>query len=201
MSLPFPALRGNCSDWAASMCSLPARTKTRRKSSTRSTARKAWYARTAGKDCREVITDRVARMRQRPRGRSPTVSSGPRRCAKPRNIRGKRSTRGFARAWVNTYRTGFSGHGKWMSQAQAKPERWVVSDSGFRGLYAVTPDEPDIGSLTRKVSKALAGGARIVQYRNKFASARCVLRSEEHTSELQSRQYLVCRLLLEKKKK
>src|SRR3712207_7895162 len=28
-----------------------------------------------------------------------------------------------------------------------------------------------------------------------------VARSEEHTSELQSRQYLVCRLLLEKKKK
>src|SRR3712207_8183865 len=27
-----------------------------------------------------------------------------------------------------------------------------------------------------------------------------MLRSEEHTSELQSRQYLVCRLLLEKKK-
>src|SRR3712207_7113076 len=30
---------------------------------------------------------------------------------------------------------------------------------------------------------------------------RMVNRSEEHTSELQSRQYLVCRLLLEKKKK
>src|SRR3712207_8146468 len=29
---------------------------------------------------------------------------------------------------------------------------------------------------------------------------RAVQRSEEHTSELQSRQYLVCRLLLEKKK-
>src|SRR3712207_7381945 len=29
---------------------------------------------------------------------------------------------------------------------------------------------------------------------------RRLLRSEEHTSELQSRQYLVCRLLLEKKK-
>src|SRR3712207_7963385 len=27
-----------------------------------------------------------------------------------------------------------------------------------------------------------------------------IIRSEEHTSELQSRQYLVCRLLLEKKK-
>src|SRR3712207_8996189 len=31
--------------------------------------------------------------------------------------------------------------------------------------------------------------------------ARAGDRSEEHTSELQSRQYLVCRLLLEKKKK
>src|SRR3712207_9020118 len=30
--------------------------------------------------------------------------------------------------------------------------------------------------------------------------ARALVRSEEHTSELQSRQYLVCRLLLEKKK-
>src|SRR3712207_7153184 len=30
--------------------------------------------------------------------------------------------------------------------------------------------------------------------------AQNALRSEEHTSELQSRQYLVCRLLLEKKK-
>src|SRR3712207_7017298 len=30
---------------------------------------------------------------------------------------------------------------------------------------------------------------------------RIEIRSEEHTSELQSRQYLVCRLLLEKKKK
>src|SRR3712207_8528885 len=35
---------------------------------------------------------------------------------------------------------------------------------------------------------------------NDHARARWA-RSEEHTSELQSRQYLVCRLLLEKKKK
>src|SRR5258707_7522910 len=33
------------------------------------------------------------------------------------------------------------------------------------------------------------------------AWSRVTVRSEEHTSELQSRQYLVCRLLLEKKKK
>src|SRR3712207_8229386 len=34
-----------------------------------------------------------------------------------------------------------------------------------------------------------------------LAAGQFVTRSEEHTSELQSRQYLVCRLLLEKKKK
>src|SRR5947209_15716011 len=34
-----------------------------------------------------------------------------------------------------------------------------------------------------------------------ISNSRFEPRSEEHTSELQSRQYLVCRLLLEKKKK
>src|SRR5258707_3349954 len=37
-------------------------------------------------------------------------------------------------------------------------------------------------------------------WRAKAHSLRRQSRSEEHTSELQSRQYLVCRLLLEKKK-
>src|SRR3712207_8442491 len=36
---------------------------------------------------------------------------------------------------------------------------------------------------------------------NNCGSQLIIRRSEEHTSELQSRQYLVCRLLLEKKKK
>src|SRR3712207_7927176 len=35
---------------------------------------------------------------------------------------------------------------------------------------------------------------------NKLLEKETLTRSEEHTSELQSRQYLVCRLLLEKKK-
>src|SRR3712207_7387503 len=37
--------------------------------------------------------------------------------------------------------------------------------------------------------------------RDRAGAAQLRERSEEHTSELQSRQYLVCRLLLEKKKK
>src|SRR3712207_8219503 len=46
------------------------------------------------------------------------------------------------------------------------------------------------------------GGFNVTTSPN-FSSTRLALleqRSEEHTSELQSRQYLVCRLLLEKKK-
>src|SRR3712207_9359770 len=51
---------------------------------------------------------------------------------------------------------------------------------------------------------ALLGRADRHRHRHDGAGARCdggepLVRSEEHTSELQSRQYLVCRLLLEKK--
>src|SRR5258707_7162477 len=42
---------------------------------------------------------------------------------------------------------------------------------------------------------------RIAFMRLRPPTAEQPARSEEHTSELQSRQYLVCRLLLEKKKK
>src|SRR5258707_2243641 len=42
------------------------------------------------------------------------------------------------------------------------------------------------------------GGGGRTRCERRYARA---VRSEEHTSELQSRQYLVCRLLLEKKKK
>src|SRR3712207_6997574 len=48
------------------------------------------------------------------------------------------------------------------------------------------------------------GGAARVRRRGRAVCSRGIAapgRSEEHTSELQSRQYLVCRLLLEKKKK
>src|SRR3712207_8826785 len=50
-----------------------------------------------------------------------------------------------------------------------------------------------------------AGGAEQVvekasQEQRGFSDRQAGARSEEHTSELQSRQYLVCRLLLEKKK-
>src|SRR3712207_8815383 len=61
-----------------------------------------------------------------------------------------------------------------------------------------------------KYFTSYAGVADFIKNQKKFAHKHnCIytligrkrrLRSEEHTSELQSRQYLVCRLLLEKKK-
>src|SRR3712207_7488326 len=48
-------------------------------------------------------------------------------------------------------------------------------------------------------SESAAAGSRQPVAARGFAASRAPLRSEEHTSELQSRQYLVCRLLLEKK--
>src|SRR3712207_8468120 len=46
----------------------------------------------------------------------------------------------------------------------------------------------------------LDGGRVVERGRHDELMSRAGVRSEEHTSELQSRQYLVCRLLLEKKK-
>src|SRR3712207_7662931 len=42
--------------------------------------------------------------------------------------------------------------------------------------------------------------AELFDGRSQLLAYNIMFRSEEHTSELQSRQYLVCRLLLEKKK-
>src|SRR2546429_2149353 len=56
------------------------------------------------------------------------------------------------------------------------------------------------GSFRSHVDGVGCAGARASQNRTGFVHQHA-FRSEEHTSELQSRLHLVCRLLLEKKKK
>src|SRR3712207_7299061 len=59
-----------------------------------------------------------------------------------------------------------------------------------------------VGALVRHAQLLRSAEAAAVQPLLGRATANVAHpRSEEHTSELQSRQYLVCRLLLEKKKK
>src|SRR3712207_7902320 len=57
----------------------------------------------------------------------------------------------------------------------------------------IHPD--DRAGVEAALSRALASGGT---YEATYRARRRRPRSEEHTSELQSRQYLVCRLLLEK---
>src|SRR3712207_8383626 len=64
--------------------------------------------------------------------------------------------------------------------------------------------EPQHGGRARAAVPAAAVAARAAAHGGDVPAgllAPPALRSEEHTSELQSRQYLVCRLLLVKKKK
>src|SRR3712207_6975911 len=63
----------------------------------------------------------------------------------------------------------------------------------------------NIGPLTLEISRTFNGNTTLILSQNFVINSVEYLagigsRSEEHTSELQSRQYLVCRLLLEKKK-
>src|SRR3712207_7350107 len=70
--------------------------------------------------------------------------------------------------------------------------RLVMESSLAQDLLTAKKDQPQLGIYQTDLT---APGSVIV-----FGQLPAGKRSEEHTSELQSRQYLVCRLLLEKKK-
>src|SRR3712207_7716893 len=75
----------------------------------------------------------------------------------------------------------------------ARPDRVGVGAAGVAaGVRVVRPVHDP------RLDDRPPAGVVVAQHRVGVAAEAC--RSEEHTSELQSRQYLVCRLLLEKKK-
>src|SRR2546425_6970324 len=65
----------------------------------------------------------------------------------------------------------------------------------FRSVHALFHQFRDFRMLVDKLSQTLS------IFQLFFVALVSIVRSEEHTSELQSLAYLVCRLLLEKKKK
>src|SRR3712207_7156986 len=68
------------------------------------------------------------------------------------------------------------------------------------GIYGQQEQQQKIG--IRKIINDIAEDVSSADPDTNSTHVKQVIeRSEEHTSELQSRQYLVCRLLLEKKKK
>src|SRR3712207_7281162 len=75
----------------------------------------------------------------------------------------------------------------------------------FRSINKILPQPPRFvfvvpASFETEEEDVCAAGCGCDGF-SKLTTMRRLSRSEEHTSELQSRQYLVCRLLLEKKKK
>src|SRR5690625_6321407 len=63
----------------------------------------------------------------------------------------------------------------------------------------IGPDGPDLRAVLRRLYTHPTTG-ELVAVESKARAFPKAMRSEEHTSELQSRGHLVCRLLLEKKK-
>src|SRR3712207_7208036 len=72
----------------------------------------------------------------------------------------------------------------------------------YTTLFRSLGDLKQVGDADFLVGRTLRRDLRlpVSRVREVTSENEIVLRSEEHTSELQSRQYLVCRLLLEKKK-
>src|SRR3712207_7474847 len=79
--------------------------------------------------------------------------------------------------YTTLFRSGLQGHDEGAGPAHSRADRRMP----VAGLVAADP------AAMRDADRRLPPPSRPA-------------RSEEHTSELQSRQYLVCRLLLEKKK-
>src|SRR5947209_20449041 len=85
---------------------------------------------------------------------------------------------------------------------------FFFNDTATTEIYTLSLHDalPIFFSFSHSGKRVVAHGARdcngVGGLRDDFhCHCGCTYRSEEHTSELQSRQYLVCRLLLEKKKK
>src|SRR3712207_7632498 len=90
------------------------------------------------------------------------------------------------------------------------PYTTLFRSDAYRTVFArvdtTTFPSAEMPSAGRPFSPAVLAalrtrGVRVAEVALHTGVSSLEARSEEHTSELQSRQYLVCRLLLEKKKK
>src|SRR5690606_41204769 len=89
-----------------------------------------------------------------------------------------------------------------------KLELWAMSPAAFGRFVAAIPPPLSIGTIRLAdgrqakgfiVEPAAIHGAKDISAFGGWRAFMAEKRSEEHTSELQSRENLVCRLLLEKK--
>src|SRR5687768_18174325 len=82
---------------------------------------------------------------------------------------------------------------RWLARAEETDRRTLSRSRRSCSSASATTN------LSRAPKSRISCSPFSMRYRRRFRST--INRSEEHTSELQSRLHLVCRLLLEKKKK
>src|SRR3712207_6170087 len=104
---------------------------------------------------------------------------------------------------------GGNGLGEWVEDEYTEdPEMIETLEPSFEAIAALEPDlildtrssgTQERYDLLSEIASTIGQREGVGPYQTTWQQQ--LERSEEHTSELQSRQYLVCRLLLEKKKK
>src|SRR2546425_5970040 len=90
---------------------------------------------------------------------------------------------------------------RWPSCQRKSPNTLRRTATDCASVPTIAADRPGSCSARRWAWRAIASYGRICIVVSPRQCPTLMLRSEEHTSELQSLAYLVCRLLLEKKKK
>src|SRR5690625_3166338 len=116
---------------------------------------------------------------------------------------GQRRTTGRTRSTQGLRRQALGGRGEDLAAAFLEDAGLVIIERNFRcprgELDIIARDGETAVFVEVKTRRTAALGSPLEAVtRTKLARIR--MRSEEHTSELQSRGHLVCRLLLEKKK-
>src|SRR3712207_9511881 len=86
----------------------------------------------------------------------------------------------------------------WLGSAARLRPLFFFNDTATTEIYTLSLHDALPIASTNASSSPLDAAIAVLRAALSPCGAPC--RSEEHTSELQSRQYLVCRLLLEKKK-
>src|SRR3712207_8612367 len=87
-----------------------------------------------------------------------------------------------------------------LSRSPVTSARLPSSPRSSFGLLSGPERRASLLGLRRPPQPArMLAGSQLIAAQRALPAACAEARSEEHTSELQSRQYLVCRLLLEKK--
>src|SRR3712207_8616457 len=104
-----------------------------------------------------------------------------------------------SRSAANRFKASLPQQGERQKDAQHQAKLEGTNDARTGMPFGIPKGAMCVQRFDDSLNSAIHTTYRISLRSSSMPEPRDPLRSEEHTSELQSRQYLVCRLLLEKK--